>query len=380
MIDFKELAQYIDLDIEQWYVPYIKCKQHDAKSRYLKFKLFNRGEIVNIDDHLTIFYCYFRKSDGKEVFSTMTKEDGYLVVELTSQTLAKEGKVEGELVIVQQGSILTSRPFILDVIKTNTRGTGAVESTNEYEGLTDALVRVEELIAQLKDLDTIMVFSHVIDVTNVNAGKILSFATFNDYDPKYNLEIHLSGVKLIENVDYTVDKDNRTITAQGARQWVNGDQLLLQCFKRGRSAIQGDNSIDATQVNVKPPLFQGSNNVYTTLITLNSNLGGSLDRLDTADKGSLINAINELNTKINDIQNKVPFQRLENVINLPLPQKTINIGIPDYDPNTDILDVYMQGLKLVENTGYTLNRVDRTITCLDGDFNKQVVCEVIKVN
>lgn len=379
MIDFKELAQYIDLDIEQWYVPYIKCKQHDAKSRYLKFKLFNRGEIVNIDDHLTIFYCYFRKSDGKEVFSTMTKEDGYLVVELTSQTLAKEGKVEGELVIVQQGSILTSRPFILDVIKTNTRGTGAVESTNEYEGLTDALVRVEELIAQLKDLDTIMVFSHVIDVTNATAGKILSFATFQEYKPEYNLEIHLSGVKLIENIDYTIDKNNMTITAAGARVWQDKDQLLLQCFKRGRSPIAGDNTIDSTQVTVKPPLFQGANNVYTTLVTLNSNLGGNLDRLDTADKGSLINAINELNTKINNIQNKVPFRRLENVINLPVPQNTINIGIPDYDPATDMLDVYMQGLKLVENTGYTLDRNNKTITCLDGDFNKQIVCEVIKV-
>ena len=330
MIDFKDLAQVIDLDIEQWYVPYILCKQHDAKSRYLKFKLFNRGEPVNIDDTLTVFYCYFRKSDGKEVFSTMTKEDGYLVVELTSQTLAKTGKVEGELVLVQQGSVLTSRPFILDVIKTNTRGTGAFESSNEYDGITEVITKVEELIAQLKDLDTIMVFSHVINVTNATAGKVLSFATFNEYDPKYNLEIHLSGVKLIEGIDYTVDKNNMTITAI-TRQWANGDQLLLQCFKRGRSAIAGDNTIDASQVTVKPTLI-GANNVHNVLINLNSNLGGNLDRLDTNDKGSLINAINELNAKINNIQNKTPYRRLSNVVALQAPAKTINIGINEYDP------------------------------------------------
>ena len=379
MIDFKDLAQYIDLDIEQWYVPYIKCKQHDAKSRYLKFKLFNRGEPVNIDDELTIFYCYFRKNDGKEVFSSMTKEDGYLVVELTSQTLAKEGKVEGELVIVQQGSVLTSRPFILDVIKTNTRGTGAFESSNEYDGITEVITKVEELIAQLKDLDTIMVFSHVIDVTGTVPVKTLSFATFAEYKAEYNLEVHLSGAKLIENRDYTVDKDNMTITAI-TRDWRNGDQLLLQCFKRGRSPINGDNTIDATQVTVKPALL-GANNVHNVLINLNSNLGGNLDRLDTNDKGSLINAINELNAKINNIQNKTPYRRLSNVVTLQAPAQTINIGINEYDPNgTDILDVYMQGLRLVEGVGYTLNKANKTITCLDGLFNKQVIMEVTKIN
>ena len=380
MIDFKDLAQVIDLDIEQWYVPYILCKQHDAKSRYLKFKLFNRGEPVNIDDTLTVFYCYFRKSDGKEVFSTMTKEDGYLVVELTSQTLAKTGKVEGELVLVQQGSVLTSRPFILDVIKTNTRGTGAFESSNEYDGITEVITRVEELIAQLKDLDTIMVFSHVINVVNAAPQKTISFATFNEYDTRYNLEIHLSGVKLIENVDYTVNKDDRTITAI-TRDWVNGDQLLLQCFKRGRSAIAGDNTIDATQVNVKPPIIQGANNVYTTLINLNNNLGGDLGRLDTTEKGSLINAINELNTKITNLQNKQGYRRFTRVVALPVPAPTINIDINEYDPNgTDILDVYMQGLRLVENVGYRLNAANKTITCLDGLFDKQVIIEVTKVD
>lgn len=376
MIDFKELAQYIDLDIEQWYVPYILCKQHDAKSRYLKFKLFNRGEPVNIDDELTVFYCYFRKSDGKEVFSTMTKEDGYLVVELTSQTLARAGKVEGELVVVQQGSVLTSRPFILDVIKTNTRGTGAFESSNEYDGITEVITRVEELIAQLKDLDTIMVFNHVINVTPQTAGKTLSFAGFQEYKNEYNLEIHLSGVKLIENIDYTIDKDNRTITAL-TKDWINGDQLLLQCFKRGRSPIQGDNTIDASQVLVKPALI-GGNNVHSVLINLNANLGGNLDRLETDDKGSLINAINELTDKIKTLQNKKGYERFTRVDNLQVPAKTINIGINEYNPDTDILDIYMQGLKLVEGVGYTLNKANKTITCADGNFNKQVIFEVIK--
>ena len=376
MIDFKDLAQVIDLDIEQWYIPYIVCKQYDAKSRFLKFKLFNRGEPVNIDDELTIFYCYFRKGDGKEVFSSMTKEDGYLVVELTSQTLAKEGKVEGELVLVQQGSVLTSRPFILDVIKTNTRGTGAFESSNEYDGITEVITKVEELIAQLKDLDTIMVFSHVINVTRATQGKTLSFATFQEFNKKYNLEIHLAGVKLIENVDYTVDKDNMTITAI-TKDWVDGDQLLLQCFKRGRSAIQGDNTINANQVLMKPQIA-GANNVQQAITNLNANLGGNLGRLETDDKGSLINAINELTKKIKDLQNKKGYVRFTRVDNLQVPAKTINIGINEYNPDTDILDVYMQGLKLVEGVGYTLNKGNKTITCADGNFNKQVIFEVIK--
>lgn len=377
MIDFKDLAQVIDLDIEQWYIPYIVCKQYDAKSRFLKFKLFNRGEPVVIDDELTIFYCYFRKGDGKEVFSSMTKEDGYLVVELTSQTLAKEGKVEGELVVVQQGSVLTSRPFILDVIKTNTRGTGAFESSNEYDGITEVITRVEELIAQLKDLDTIMVFSHVINVTPQTAGKVLSFAGFQEYDPKYNLEIHLSGVKLIENVDYTVDKNNRTITAQGNREWKDKDQLLLQCFKRGRSAIAGDNTINANQVLMKPQIA-GANNVQQAITNLNANLGGNLGRLETDDKGSLINAVNELVKKIKNLQNKKGYIRLTEVHDLQVPAKDIVIGINKYNPNVDILDVYMQGLKLVEGVGYTLNKANKTITCADGLFNKQVIIEVVK--
>ena len=377
MIDFKDLAQVIDLDIEQWYVPYILCKQHDAKSRYLKFKLFNRGEPVNIDDTLTVFYCYFRKSDGKEVFSTMTKEDGYLVVELTSQTLAKTGKVEGELVLVQQGSVLTSRPFILDVIKTNTRGTGAFESSNEYDGITEAITKVEELIAQLKDLETIMVFSHVINVTPQTAGKVLSFAGFQEYNPKYNLEIHLSGVKLIEGIDYTVDKNNMTITAI-TKDWKDKDQLLLQCFKRGKSAIQGDNTINANQVLMKPQIV-GANNVQQAITNLNANLGGNLGRLETDDKGSLINAVNELVTKIKELQAKQGYRRFTRVVDLQIPAKTINIDINEYDPNsTDILDVYMQGLRLVENVGYTLNKANKTITCADGDFNKQVIIEVTK--
>lgn len=175
----------IKLDINKKLYQRITAKQRDTKSRYLFFHLLDGAIPFNLTNRSVRVYAI--KPDGTEIFNDLQIVDaakGICKLELTTQILAVSGIVLIELMIMEGESKLTSIPFELEVIK-SLNSTSAIESSNEYKALDEALIKtdkwnnefadksgkLEELYTpRLNELD-----SHLADNTKQLDNNISSF-------------------------------------------------------------------------------------------------------------------------------------------------------------------------------------------------------------
>lgn len=151
----------LDLTDSGVYRDTIRAMQGDNKTRLLYATILNDGEPYPLEN----VYPVFRgtKADGTTVFNECTKQDGYVIVELTSQVLAAPGIGHFEIALYNQvpdqvgleaePMSLASFPFDLHVIKSSFNATNMV-STDEFSV-------IEAVIANLPFL------THIEDVTRV---------------------------------------------------------------------------------------------------------------------------------------------------------------------------------------------------------------------
>jgi 3-methyladenine DNA glycosylase AlkC len=111
------------------------------------------------DRYLDCYFCdvdisevtaariYGLKPDGTEVYNNCVINDGYITAPLTSQTLAVTGIVACQLQLVIDGT-LTSFKFNV-VVDESLVSESAIESSNEYTALEEALAEVEDVITGL---------------------------------------------------------------------------------------------------------------------------------------------------------------------------------------------------------------------------------------
>lgn len=400
MIDFRECSYDLDLDLaEHKFIPKINMKQYDAQSRYIKVKLYNKGYEFDITDKDLSFRVIFRKPDGKVVFNTCTVVSGvenYLILPVTSNTLSTVGLVATELVIMQGASIFSSKFFYINCLPSLHADKGSIESSDEYKGLLESIIKVEQLLKDFEHLNSIVTMHHVIDVKNET--KTISFVDWNDWTVNNGVEVYLSGVKQIEGIDFTLDIIGRNITMIGNKTFKTGDQVLLCSLRRVNSVEHKDPSIGANKVTLTPNVAN-SDNVQTAIENLflkfndylltnrYDNEVGDVNTLETNNK-TIVGAINELKERIDkieaDLGNKpnINYKKLTDKVTLVAPTKAIPIPIVDYDANTDELNVYIAGAKMVEGVAYDLDKNLKIITCLNGtwDANVQIYFEVIKFN
>lgn len=138
----------------------INAKQQDRNSRFLSVTCYNHGEIypINASEHSA--YIRYKKSDNNSVFNFCEiNRYGKILVELTEQMLYSDGISCADLVIVNKGSasvdaetgeivaidnasILSSMPFHIDVTGTVVDNS-EIESSYEFNGLNTALEKAE---------------------------------------------------------------------------------------------------------------------------------------------------------------------------------------------------------------------------------------------
>lgn len=117
---------------------YVYGKQSDTKSRFLKVTIVDGGKkvVLGSDDN-----AKFRalKPDGTAVFNDCVIEpDGTVLVELSAQTLAVEGHVSADVVIIgKSDEILATANFCIIVEKAPVGKD--VESSNEFLALVEAM-------------------------------------------------------------------------------------------------------------------------------------------------------------------------------------------------------------------------------------------------
>lgn len=247
-------------------------------------------------------------------------------------------KIENLLKQVLAGNV-TADNISAEVIGSRTDALGKT-----YKSLGDRLNSMEEKIG---NASKIIVYKNVVNVvgttTTVEVG-------ISDYVPDSDhLNVYLAGVRMIEGIDYTLNKAAKSISCMHAERWTNGDQLHFEVFKKAADLDVSQYSVYASNVIVEPEVL-GQNNVQKTLQTL-------------ANKSGVASVMR---------YNRVT----ENT-------KTINVGINNYNPTGgDILNVFMQGIRMVKDVDYTLNETNKSITNIKGDWisGDEILFEVITPN
>lgn len=138
----------------------INAKQFDKKSRLLSVTCYNHGEIYSLNEGEHSAYIRYKKADENSVFNfCKIDRKGKIIVELTEQMLAVDGICCADLVIVNEGgakvdtqtgeivgientSILSTMPIHIDVSETAVANSG-IESSYEFNGLNTALEKAE---------------------------------------------------------------------------------------------------------------------------------------------------------------------------------------------------------------------------------------------
>ena len=121
---------------------YVRAKQGDGASRFGKITILHDGAAQDVDSGDTALFSV-RKPDGTCVFDTATiNSDGTVTVELTAQTLAAAGLAMADVKIQRGDALISTVSFGIHIDK-NTYDEDAIESSDEYGALIDALARTE---------------------------------------------------------------------------------------------------------------------------------------------------------------------------------------------------------------------------------------------
>lgn len=156
------LQSIVNINVDFYDKKYIlvNAKQYDKNSRILSVTCYNQGEVypINAGEHSA--YVRFKKPDNNSVFNFCDiNYKGKILIELTEQMLSVGGICYLDLVIVNKGSanvdtetgeivaidnasILSTMTFCIDVSETAVENS-EIESSYEYNGLNEALEKAE---------------------------------------------------------------------------------------------------------------------------------------------------------------------------------------------------------------------------------------------
>lgn len=137
--------QNLTIDINKKPFQTITANVGEVASRFIRITILEN----NVPADLTgvTAYLYAKKADGTKVFNSVKVEDptkGIVLAELTSQVLAIPGLVKLTLLLTKDGAKLASKQIIVTVDESNI-DEEAIQSRNEFNALTDALKKVNNI-------------------------------------------------------------------------------------------------------------------------------------------------------------------------------------------------------------------------------------------
>lgn len=153
--------QNLTIDINKKPFQTITANKGEVGSRFIRINIVDNSTPVDLTG-VTIS-LYAKKPDGKKVFNSVTIEDktnGIVLAELTSQILSVVGIVRLTLLLVKNGSKLASKQFLVNVDESIVDDE-AIESTNEFTALVDALGRVNNIDSRFEEVDSQL--EHIAD-------------------------------------------------------------------------------------------------------------------------------------------------------------------------------------------------------------------------
>lgn len=170
---------YLTIDLDRKIYNTLKAKQGDSKSRYILVNLISNNLPYNLTG--TSVKIFGKKKDTTIFFNAATiidAENGQFEIELTNQALAVPGYLKIEILISGANQErLTTSYFLINVEETITDD-AAIESTNEFTALTNALSSVQNIDNRFAEVDE--QFNTIVNTQNIVSLQKLK----NVYDAK----------------------------------------------------------------------------------------------------------------------------------------------------------------------------------------------------
>lgn len=145
---------YLNIDLDKKIHTKLKAKQGDTKSRYILVNLISNSTYYDLSDCAVKIYGI--KKDKTIFFNHATvinAKQGQFEIELTTQALAVTGQIEIQILILGTNEEkLTTFSFFIEVEKTIIDD-AAIESTNEFTALTEALSSVQNIDNRFREVD-----------------------------------------------------------------------------------------------------------------------------------------------------------------------------------------------------------------------------------
>lgn len=141
-----EILQTISLDFGKDTEPItVFAKQGDAETRYIEISLLNKGQKYSLEAGITA-RLHITKPDGKIVLSDASITSATTIrAELSKQALAAPGIAVAEIGLYKGNALLSSQLFYIRIEK-RAYSDDAMESTDEYKCLIDALNEVDPAV------------------------------------------------------------------------------------------------------------------------------------------------------------------------------------------------------------------------------------------
>ncbi len=314
------------------------------------YQIYNQDEITektffaDYDQGILYFHPDMR---GKTIHVTYMST-GYILI--ASSRIFRYNKTDGSTVTLE-GSFEKIENLLEELLKGNVTGdkisAEVIGARTDKEGQTFPSLgdRLDYIQGQLNNMTKIIRYNNVVNVvgtvTTVDIG-------IPDYQPNSDaLSVYLSGVRMIEGVDYTLDKNNKRISCIHGERWVDGDQLHFEVLKKGADTDINQFTIYADDVKLRPEIL-GQTNVQGALQKITGNIKVKSHKRYHRVDGATVN--------------------------------DINININEYNPDKgDLLNVYMQGVRMVKDVDYALDTTFKTITNLKGNWidGDEILFEVI---
>lgn len=249
------------------------------------YQIYNQDEISN-----NTFFAdydqgilYFHSSQVGKSLTVTYMGTGYILI--SSNRIYRYSKVNGA-----QGNVSIESSFekIENLLNTVIKDGNSLDSTKaevvaartDADGKTYPSLgsRLDDMTSKLNNLNTILRYEKKIDVATPTSTINIGIA---EYEPKTDIiNLYLSGVRMIEDVDFRVDRTNKTITSLKGN-WINQDQLYIEVLQkvndgRGSSAAM---KIDSKNVVLTTPVFN-STDAQSAFVATEKNINLKADKTE----------------------------------------------------------------------------------------------------
>ena len=250
-----EIIKQINVDFHNTRYIQVNAKQLDDLSRFILVSCYNQGDFYPIDNTYNYAYVRYRKADDLNVFNCCDiTEDGKVLIELTKQMLAYDGRCYADLVIVhnepipvddikvnngtlltnENTSIVSTMLFCVNVIETSLDNED-IESSDEFGALNDLLIKATT------DYEYVMAASKI---SEENAKVSEENAKISEA----NAKISENNAKISEN-NIKISEDNAKASADSAKISENNAATSEANAKKSAEKAQMSEEITYNYVN-----------------------------------------------------------------------------------------------------------------------------------